>query len=107
MSIKQVNERTAFRLSVSFTDPDGLAFNPSTISYRIDDALSGTAIRGTTNVTPASANVSITVSANDSRIVNDFNLTERRIVTVTANDGDTDELNKQYLYDVVNLRYAG
>lgn len=101
-----VNEKTAFRLAVSFTDPDGAAYTPNTISYRIDEPDSNTVIRSATSIPSPSANVVIVITSADNRIVDASNYSERRVLTLTANDGDTDELNKEYVWNIRNLDYA-
>jgi hypothetical protein len=105
MSRPQINERSTRWLTIAFKDRDGAAAVPGSASYRIDCLSTGTEIRADTAL-PAGASPEITLTPDDTAIVDDANRTERRLMTVHASFGVDDEINEYYLFDVRNLRKA-
>lgn len=99
-----LDEKTTGYLTAEFKDKNDDDAVPTSISYRIDCLTTGTAIKGATPVTPPAASVEIVLSSDDNRIITDTNKYERRIVTVTAIYGASDQINKEYKYDVKNLK---
>jgi hypothetical protein len=104
--MQQVNEGTTAYLQVSFLDKTGALQQPTSITYRIDDAATRTPIRGATSVAPAST-VEIVLTPSDNAIVSSFARTERHIVTVTGTYGSDDQVVAQFVYEVVNLQAIG
>lgn len=100
----QLNERSTGYLTVTFLDKDGLPAAPASLSYRIDDLMSGTEIRGETTI-GSGASVEIVLSPSDNLIVNAARPEENRIVTISASYGVDDEINDEYEYQVLNLRF--
>ena len=78
-----VNEKDSFQCPVSFKDESGAAVTPTSISYQILDAETGTTIRGATTVTPASS-VTITLTFDDTTLVTSTRRQEERILQVTS-----------------------
>lgn len=100
----EVKERTTTYLTATFKDKAGAAQAPATAKYRIDCLTTGVAIRAETALAPAGA-VEITLTKDDTRIVNAQNVREIRRVTVMASYSATDEVNEEYDFDVLNLKY--
>lgn len=101
---KDVVERTTCWVTISFLDRDGVPAVPSTLTCRIDDQDSGTAIREETSVTPGST-VEIRISPEENRILYAGSEAETREVTIHATFGAEDEQNANLLYRVINLRF--
>jgi len=96
-----VNEGTTAYLEVAFLDKAGAAALPTGVTYRIDCLSTGTAVKASTSVTPATS-VEITLSALDNAIIGNAPA-ERRRVTVEATYGVADAVRSQYDYLVRNL----
>lgn len=94
-------------LAVSFwtEDADGnrVAAVPTTVEYRVDCLTTGGEVRDWTAVTPAAQAVTIILTADDTAILNDDNLSEHRRVTVTANRGLATTKTQIYQFWVQNL----
>ncbi len=101
---QDVAEKTTCWITAAFTDRNGDASIPTSLTYRIDDQESGTAIKAETSVTPASS-VDIKVSPTENRILNSANEYETREVTIHAEFGVDDEQNSSMLYRVINLQF--
>ena len=100
----EINEGSSGFLSVSFTDKDGALESPTSISYRIDDDVSGDEVLGDTAIAAAAAieiplppSVNFTIGAEN---------TQKRLVTVVANYGADDAIKKVFNYVLINLRFA-
>ena len=104
MNLDVINEMTTLVITATFRDLNGALVTPSSASYRIDDAISGSQIRGDTPFTPAGSSHDITISANENRILDNAHNAEERIVTVKFIFGiDNKEGNGEYRYVVKNL----
>ena len=96
-----VNERTSQFLDVAFTDENGVAAVPATVSFTIADVASGTEIR-TGTITPAST-VTLELTPDDMAILTDSNTSEIRRITFTATYAAGRESNSERLIKVTNL----
>lgn len=105
MARQTVNEGSTAYLPIEFRDKSGALAVPASISYRIDCATTGEAIRAPSAVTPASS-IELTLTPQDNRIVTASNRAERRRVTITAAYGADDAATGDFEYDVRNLSYA-
>lgn len=100
--IGQVNEKSTAYLTVVCKDKAGVAQAPAALRYRIDDVYSGQPVRDDTPLTPA-ATVEIALTPEDNTLLNGFASSEGRRVTVTAEYGESDAVNSEFVYEVVNL----
>lgn len=103
MALDTLNEGSTGYLTVAFTDKDGAAATPSTVSYRIDCMTNGQEVKDDTAVTPASS-VKIELGAADNAIIDQANPFEKRIVTVTADYGVDDACVDEFIYAVKNMQ---
>lgn len=100
-----VNEGTTAYLTVTFKDKAGVNAAPASATYRLDCLTTGTAIKPPTAL-PAGASVEVTLTKTDNRIVTAANVRERRRVTVVGTYGADDQVQQEYDYDVLNLRFV-
>ena len=98
----EYNEGSAFSISVTFRDEDGNIAVPITISYEIYDFHTGTVLKSSTSVTPAST-ITIAVTSDVNRIVKEFRDRELHILLVKTNYGTGDDLNGEYKFYIKNL----
>lgn len=82
----EVQERASQTITAYFRDSSDAAEAPTTIDYRIDCITTNTPITGWTSVSAASS-AAIAIKASESRIINQTNIRERRIITVSADRG--------------------
>lgn len=101
-----VKENSTAYLTASFKDKDKNLEAPASISYRVDDNLSGNEIRGDTPVTPAAAEVEIVLKPVDTAIVDNTKAKETRVVTVTGTYGVDDQVQDKFVFEVENLRFV-
>ena len=95
-------EKSSFALTVYFRDSADAAEAPTTVDYRIDDIDRRESITGWTSVTPG-VSVSITVTANENRMLNHSFLREKRQITVSADkglDGETRDTIQWYVENI-------
>lgn len=104
MSLDVVNEGETAYLAVAFTDKAGDSEDPVTISYRIDCLKNSQEILTDTPVTPAAAEVEITLKPSQNNIIDQNNTTERRLVTVIGTYGADDSIIREFEYNVKNMR---
>lgn len=100
-----VNEGTTAYLTVTFKDKAGVNAAPASATYRIDCLTTGAAIKATTPL-PVGASVEITLTKTDNRIVTAANVREQRRVTVVGAYGADDQVQHEYDYDVLNLKFV-
>lgn len=105
MGPEKINEGTTAYLTVTFKDKAGVNAAPTSATYRVDCLTTGTAIRAATAL-PAGASVELTLTKTDNRIVTPANVRERRRVTVVGTYGADDQVQEEYDYDVLNLKFA-
>ncbi len=101
-----VNEGTTSYIRASFTDQDGEAMVPSSITYRIDDLGSGQNMIPTTSVAP-SASVEIRVPPAVNSLLDQDAARETRVATIEASYGSSDALVEEVRWLVKNLRFKG
>lgn len=99
--MESVNEGTTAYLSATFLNKAGVAEEPNTVHYRVDN-LDGTEIRDTTEVTAAET-VEVVLEPSDNRIINADGNYETRKVTFFATYADNEQVTGQYKYKVVPL----
>jgi hypothetical protein len=100
----EVNEQQSCSLVLEFSDENGDPVIPAQSAYRIDDAVSGTAIKAVTNFTPVSPTHTIEVAYGDNRILNARRTREEHILTVIWPFGSGKQGTKEYHFEVVNLK---
>lgn len=101
--MQQVNERSTAYLTVTPKDKTGTAQAPTTLTYRVDDVLTGTEILDDTVISGPGSTVELTLKPEYNRILSATNTAERRRVTVTAVYGVDDQVCSEYVYEIVNL----
>jgi hypothetical protein len=110
MPIDEVNERSTWFTTVSFTDENGDPVVPATATYRIDDVGSGQQVRDTTDIDPLETESQIMWEPSDTEILDEANAYETRRMTVswtytTAASPSVDGVgNAEYLLNIINLR---
>lgn len=97
-----IQEQSSGLLTVNFTNQDGIAATPATVTYRIDDMTTGTVVRAATALS-AAPSVAVPLSAVDNAIVDPTHVRELRRVTVEAAFGNGVTVNGQYDYLIRNL----
>ena len=98
-----INEKTTSYLTATFLDKDGNQVAPASMTYRIDCLTTGRSVRASTDVgTPAAAQL-ITLTSDDTAIIDATNDKEVKEVTVIGTYGASDEVTSRYRYVVQNL----
>lgn len=97
-----VREKSAQRINVTFDDIAGAPAVPTTVSYAVHCLATGNVLQAFTSATPGNPTL-ITVGATINTIQNANNEREGRRLTIKANEGLSDALNDEYVYEVVNL----
>lgn len=100
---RKVTEASAAQFTAEFYDNAWAATTPTSVRYRVDDARTGSELAGWAAVSPASS-VTITVTAAQNAIVDDVNNTERRLLTVQADNALASQVTAAYVFEVTNLR---
>ena len=98
-----VNEKTTAYVAVKFYDKAGALAAPSSVTWRLDCMTNSQQIADWSSISPASE-IEITVGFALNAIINQANDTERRVVTVRAVYGASDELHSEFVYILQNLR---
>lgn len=103
-----VNQNDSFQIPVAFKDESGVAVVPTSISYQVIDVETGTTVRGATAVTPSASSITLTLTYDDTALVNTGRRSEERVVRVTAvygTDAAGDPIQKtdEYPFLVVKL----
>jgi len=106
--METVNEGTTSYLEIVFKNEAGVGVTPLTATYRIDDVLSGTAIRAITPFSPSSPTYVLRIAEGDNKILDTTKEYEERLVTLTYTYTDTQSQtatrNAEYNYKVKNLK---
>ena len=98
------NEGSSFTATVNFRDrASQAASTPTTIHYRIDCLSTGTTIVDWTAVSSPAGEKSISVTGDNSAIINGDKKTELKQLTVQADRGLTTQSTGRVLYRVRNL----
>jgi archaellum component FlaG (FlaF/FlaG flagellin family) len=98
-----LNEKSTGYVTVKFYGKDGVLQSPSSVSYRIDDVMTGTEIKGLTSVIAPSSEIEIILSPADNLIVTPRLSSERHRLTVIATYGANDQLTESIEFTVRNL----
>ena len=98
-----VNEKSTAYLTVSFYDKDGVLAAPTAVTYSVWDLTNGQEVRASTVIAAASS-IEITLTTEDTAIINDENPFERRLVIVEATYGVNDAARSQYEFQIYNLK---
>lgn len=104
LSAKTINESSALTVVAKFWDDSTetwTASAPTSVKYRLDDQLGGQ-ITDWTTVT-AAASVTITIPGSSNAIIDDWQDTETKQLTIRANDGLSTQHQDIYTYRVKNL----
>jgi len=104
-NLEDVNERTTPTIVLTFTDEDGDPVVPDSVTYRIDDVSSGTAILAATTLGlgEMGETIEILLTTTQTRILDDDHKFENRRVTVDFTYSTNRHGTNQYLFRVVNL----
>lgn len=102
-----VNEGTSHFVTAAFADENGDPVVPTAITVRIDDEVSGDAVREPAAVAPAAATVEIEITPAEKAVLDSRRAQEVRVVTVAAayGAGSTKQVTAEYRYAVKNLRF--
>lgn len=104
--LDECNERSTFKVTLSFFDENSDPVTPTAATVRIDNEATRTNIRPATSVGSLSTTVDITVTSDENYIVRSRNPYEIRTVTVefdyTADSGPAHG-TAQYKYKLINL----
>jgi len=100
---RSATEASAAQFTAEFYDNAWATTTPTSIRYRVDDVRSGAELAGWTAVTPATS-VTITVTAAQNAIVDDVNNTERRLLTVQADNALASQVTAAFVFELINLR---
>ena len=96
--MEEVREKSQAFLTLTFKNKAGTAANPTSPKYRIDDLLTGDAIKVATVLAPTAGVIEITIAASENAMIDSSLDFEVHRVTVTS-----DEVNEEYTYRVRNL----
>ena len=100
---KTVNEESSAFLTVSFYDKNDELTTPNSAQYHLHCLTNNTEVRAWTALSPASV-IEIGLDADDNAIIDQWNHTELRLVTIEAYYGASDKLTTVFKYLVKNLR---
>jgi len=106
IALAEVNEKSSCVIQVMFSDEDGNEVTPDSGTYRIDDVLTGTAIKAVTAFIPESNAYDIHISSAENAIINSSEVYEKKLVTITWSKVAGAVLitgTGAYMYKVINL----
>jgi len=95
-------EGTQIWAEIRFVDKDGRPFVPGTARYKVDDYTTEAALLDWTDI-PPTAKIDVSIPASANRILDDYNETERRVLTVQSDQGTEGQLAQEAHYKVTNL----
>lgn len=101
-TIDVVNEKSTWVLVLFFFDENKQATVPTSVTYRIDDATSGTVILQNTVVVPIGTSYKIIITPVQNSIIDQNNAYEQRRVTVIWQYGSK-QGSDEYVYRLKNL----
>ena len=101
--MRSVNESGTLYITAKFYDVNDTLFTPAAADYRIDCLTSGEEIRAWTTLTPATS-VTIAVTGDDTKIVNQARGREIRQLVIRYTDGSGNSTTNQTQFRVDNLR---
>lgn len=106
-----LNEKTSSTFTIQFYDENQTLINPETASYSLHDVQTGTVIIAETQIpSPIPQIVTIELSRDDNRILNDANIKETRSLTIEYNYRNSKgELKNgasvEFFYEILNLKF--
>ena len=97
-----VNQNTTYLVTVTVKDTSGVLVVPNSVTYRIDDTKTGTAVKADTVITPAGAifDISIDASAN---VCLGTGAYEKRLLTVSATYNLSSKVTAAHMFLVRNI----
>lgn len=99
-----VNERSSSQATVTFLDTSRAALTPASARYRIDDITCGKReILDWTAISSPSSTETITITAEQNRILGDANKRELRQVTIEATSAGQ-PFREVLQYEIINLK---
>ncbi len=98
---RKVNEKTSFSATSYYRNGDA-AGSSTTAEYRVDCLTSGQELTDWTSLTPA-ASIAIAITPTENRIVDTWNLSERKQLTVSADRGLSTEGRESVTWKVKNI----
>jgi hypothetical protein len=101
MANPTIEELDQLPIRITLRDADGALVVPVTARYRVDCKSTSTELVPWTAISADSV-VQITIPATVNYIVNNANDVETKQVTAQVNYGTGQQVNKRYVYDVVN-----
>lgn len=104
MATDAVNERTTAYITASFKDKAGLPAAPAAATCKIHDVATGTEIRASTALTPAT-DIEIVVEPDENAVINPNLAVEKHVLTVVGTYGDGDAVTGRFYFHVRNLGY--
>ena len=98
-----VNERSSSQITATFLNASKVATAPTSARYRIDDLTNREReILDWTTIATPTATETVTITAEQNRIVSEQNVRELRQITVEATSGGQ-PFREAYQYEIVNL----
>lgn len=101
--LDEVNERTSYTVTATFTDGDGDPVTPDAATWRIDDERNRTSIQPATAIGALSASVDLEITSEQNRIIKPRAVSEIRTVTIEFDYGSGKHGTGQYKYKLLNL----
>jgi hypothetical protein len=99
-----INEKSTCFITLTFTDESGNLVTPTKVTYQIDDVLSNTAIKASTDFVPTSSSYDLEILWSDNALKSQDNKKEIRKLTVQFTYGATSEKGTaEFLYGIKNL----
>lgn len=101
-----VNERSAFALTVSFFDENAVAVTPTSATYRIDDEANRRNIQLATSFPSLSSSVDLWITSDQNFIIRERQAYEVRTVTVEydyESENGPAHGTAEYKYKLINL----
>lgn len=100
-NLRILNEKSSYDLTFRFRDKNRELIVPDSATWRVDCETSGNVIRADTNIIPIDSEVTVELTADDTKIVSGA-AKEKRLVTVKALIKGR-PFNEEYRYQVKNL----
>ena len=102
--MQQVNAGTTAYLTIAPVDQNGNPAAPTSGTFRVDDAATGTSLIPATAITPGTS-IPITLTSVATAAVGISLAPQTRIVTINLVYGTNDNLNIVYTFQVIPLQF--
>lgn len=100
-----VNEKTGFTMQISFLDGNGIPAQVATARWRAYCATTNTSLTEWASLTvDATGRVDLFIPASITRIIQDSNPYEEKILATEANEGTDQQISKDHSIVVKNLK---